>query len=135
MTTCKLSLPLRYAPYIEQDKICQHCNRVSIFKGIIDLECYCCARTADDDDDEDDDEMPLLECRCVDCRIINNIQDTRLDEDEYEDEDEVKDILILKPDHSGSKEWVYISQQTQDLVSSLKWGSAGKTVELNWLTI
>ena len=72
-TTCTLSLPLKYAPYMNEEDICRHCNRISIIKDIIDVECECCARTAYDDED-----CPLLECNCVDCRINNNTQDTRV---------------------------------------------------------
>ena len=109
MTTTKsiLSLPPKHAPYMRQEDICPHCYRESIFKYTIDLKCGCCVRHADDDDDY---PMPMLECLCVDCRINNNTQDTRVEED---NDKEVRDILLLYPDYSASKEWSYISKEDQ----------------------
>ena len=144
-TTCTLSLPLKYAPYMKEEDICRHCNRISIIKGVIDVECECCART-----DDDDEDCPLLECNCVDCRINNNTQETdvrriaaerwcpfseldcecvccrinnnTLETDVEEDDDkEVLDILYLYPDYSGSKGWTYISKKDQLWLSSEKW--------------
>ena len=143
-TSCRLSLPLKYAPYMKEKDICQHCYWHSIIKSIIDVECDCCARTADDDDDypmpmlecccvdchinnntqdthvEEDDVCPFreLDCECVDCRVNNNTQDTRVEED---DDKEVLDILYLYPDYSGSKGWTYISKKQQLWLSSEKW--------------
>jgi hypothetical protein len=142
-TNCTLSLPPKYAPYMKEEDICRHCYRASLFKGIIDVKCVCCARPADD---EDDCLMPMLECCCVDCRINNTTQDTRVEEDdvcpfrelgcecvdcrinnntqdtrvEEDDDKEVRDILLLYPNYSGSKEWSYISKKDQLWLSSRK---------------
>jgi hypothetical protein len=61
--TCRMIFPPKYAPFMEAERVCRHCSRYSLFKGIIDHECDCCARTAE----EIEDELPILVCGCDEC--------------------------------------------------------------------